>query len=383
MKINTKLIISILLITSGSLLAQPRNFCAEGAKLVTAKEYQAAAKVFHEGVNADDAASMDYMGWLYLEGKGVRKSLDIAEGYFREAAALGNAQSCRNLGNMYYDGRAGEPSTPEAAKWWQLATERGALRATFSLATVLYTGTGIQRDQTKAYALWREASKNGDKPSGVALIYVQAQGDLNKIDPAQLKPLADNGCQSAKFLLRAVELQNAKHLDAYIDLPFEPQAYNFCAIASTTMLLKSTGLKLTHFDLAQKRPNHQWNHGARWPVMVKAAAKYNCKLSIHSFPYTNEGFEKGVAELIDELNHNRPAVVDLLDTTLFPNAHSILLIGYSQDTGEFIFRDSAMPFPGIRVLTTPRFKELWRSKGFIPKNETLLRPYMKSEVLKF
>jgi len=377
MKTNKLPLFAAAFLTVGVLFARPLNFFADGADKVKNKDYQAAAQEFLAGVNAGDPESMDYMGWLYLEGLGVRQCPRIAEGYFREAAARGSAQGCRNLGNIYYDGRAAEPSVQEAVQWWQLAADRGAPRAASSLATILYCGTEIAPDQGRALALWQNAAQNGDRPSRVALIYARAGGDLNQIDLPALTLLADQGCSSAKDLQRAVELHQSEKLNAFIASSFEQQAHNFCAIASTTMLLKSSGLKINHFDLARSRVNHQWTHGSRWPEMAACASKYGRTLSIHSLPYSDEGFTQGVSEITVELDQGRPVVLDLLATADAPSAHSILLTGYSKATGEFVFRNSALPFPGIEVMTSAKLKELWRSKGFIPDNNQLLRPYMK------
>ncbi|MDD2598149.1 MAG: C39 family peptidase [Kiritimatiellae bacterium] len=353
------------------------NYFADGNEKVKSKDYAAAARKFLEGVNAGDPASMDYMGWLYLEGLGLRQSTLIAEGYFREAAAGGSAQACRNLGNIFYDGRAAEPSVTQAIHWWQLAADRGAPRAAFSLATILYCGIEVERDQERALKLWRQAAQNGATSSAVALIYAQANEELSKIDLPALEQLVKKGCSAAKNLQRAVELRQANQLTAYIPTAFEQQAHNFCAIASTTMLLKASGLKISHFDLARSRENHQWTHGSRWTEMAECALKHGRPLSIHSHPYTDEGFVKGVSEITAELDAGRPVVIDVLATAQSPSAHSILLTGYSKESAEYVFRNSALPFPGVEVMTAAKFKELWRSKGFIPDNNELLRPYMK------
>ncbi len=373
----TRVISAVLTLCLGSCAARPLNYFADGAESVKNKDYAAAAQKFLTGVNAGDPASMDYLGWLYLEGLGVRQSSLIAEGYFREAAALGSAQACRNLGNICYDGRAAEPSIPAAVKWWQLAADRGAPRAAHSLATILYCGTEVKPDPERALELWQRAAQNGHTPSAVALLYARAGGDLTKIDLPALKLLTQKGCAPAADLLRAVELQLAGQLDVYLPTSFEQQAHNFCAIAATTMLLRSAGVKISHFDLARSRSGHQWTHGSRWTEMAECAAKYGVVLSIHSHPYTDEGFTAGVGELLAELDQGRPVVVDVLSAADAPSAHSILLIGCSKAAGEFVFRNSALPFPGIEVLSSARYKELWRSKGFIPDNHQLLRPCLK------
>jgi TPR repeat protein len=89
---------------------------ARGAKFVQARDYEAAAAAFRQGVDAGDARCMDYLGYLYLEGLGMSRAPKVALGYFRRAADLGNDQACRNLGNMYFEGRDVDCDPAEARK---------------------------------------------------------------------------------------------------------------------------------------------------------------------------------------------------------------------------------------------------------------------------
>lgn len=370
------LLLIYLISTAMQCPAKERNFYAEGGALVKANKFQEAAEVFLKGVEAGDAASMDYLGWLYLEGKGVRKSGWIAYGYFREGAELGSSQACRNLGNMYYQSRTVDQSTDKAVEWWEKAAELSSQRAAFSMATVLYTGTGISQNRERAVKIWSKSAKAGHMPSVIALSFAKAGGDLSKIDKENLLKQKVAESTSGKALLRLLELNEKHQLDYYIPIAFEKQAWNFCAVASTAHILKSSGVKTSQFDIARRVSPSIWGKGSHWANMQKVAESYNHKLEIKTFPANDIGFEDGCRTLISELKEGRPVVIDTLTDLKARSAHTVILAGYSADKGEFIIRDSAQPFPGIRVVSRDEFKRIWNSIGFLPTNHELKRACM-------
>ena len=92
----------ILLCTT--LNCQAIDFLSKGHSAVLKRNYSEAIRVFSEGAKESHPASLDYLGWLHLEGLGTPKSPWIAYGYFRQAHLLGEDDAGRNLGNMYYSG---------------------------------------------------------------------------------------------------------------------------------------------------------------------------------------------------------------------------------------------------------------------------------------
>lgn len=352
----------------------------EGNRLVHEGKYAEAKERFERGVAAGDAACMDYLGYLYLEGFGTTARPWIAYGLFREAAELGNDQACRNLGNMYFGGRGIEPSVPDAAKWWRLGAERGAPRAARSLADLLYAGYGIAQDQAQAVALWEQAAAKGNAGAEAALLYhksIAGEGDAS--DHLQrLDALAKQGSNDADSVARFLKLRQSGKLDHYVELPYEPQAHNFCAVASSSLLARFGGLDTTQFDLARAAPRPIWGKGAGWDTMAAIAAQKGQSWKVESVPYTDGGFDEGIRALLAELAAGRPVLVDILPDKNGRSAHTIVLVGHSAEAGEFAFRDQAWNFPGIHMINEAEFKEIWRSRGFIRTNRDLRRPLMRS-----
>jgi hypothetical protein len=379
MKTHTILVTALsatALFWSPTLRATETGRFEKGAALVAKQEYVQAAQIFREGVDAGDAACMDFLGWLYLEGRGVRQSSWIAHGYFRAADELGSIQACRNLGNMHYGARGLEQSTEAAIAWWQKAASQGEMRAAFDLAAVLYAGAGTAPDRERALEIWRQSAGKGHAPSVAALAFAGADGQLAKIETDVLRAPSLSENSGAQALLRLAELQQSGRVQCYIPVEFEPQAHNFCALATTSHILKSSGVQTSQFAIARKLDPPVWGRGSDWGRMQRVAAEYGRRLAIQTFPVSDEGFDEGCRILFKELEAGRPAVVDTLDDPAARSAHTVLLTGCTTAMEHFVIRDSAQPFPGIRVLEREEFKRIWNSVGFLPTNRELKRACM-------
>jgi hypothetical protein len=352
---------------------------ARGRKHFDKGEYAEAAAAFEQGVAAGDAACMEFLGYLYLEGHGKKPRPWIAFGYFREAAHLGNDQACRNLGNMYFDGRGVDPDPVQAAAWWQKSIARGKdPRPAFSLGQLHWLGDGLPQNAELARKYWLQAKKLGSDDASVALavLHVPAGGPL---DVQALNALAARGHITAQGTLRFWKFAASPTATLVKDVPFVHQAHNFCGVASSTMLLRHQGLKVSQYDVARTRTMNQWGEGSYWDELVLVAGKLGRKWRIDSFANTEEGFVTARAALIKELRAGRPVVIDILENQSADSAHSIVVCGYDPQTAEFLVRNPALPFPGFQAFTEERLKVIWQSRGFIPKNSKLLRPMMLAD----
>jgi hypothetical protein len=350
-----------------------------GARYFNKGEYAQAAAAFEQGVAAGDAACMDYLGFLYLEGHGKKPRPWIAFGYFREAAQLGNDQACRNLGNMYFAGRGVEPDLAQAAAWWEKSVARGKdPRPAFSLGQLHWLGDGLPQNADLARKYWNRARKLGSDDAVVALAVLQARAG-GPVDVRALDALAAKGHLTAQGTLKFLKLAEAGTATLVKDVPFVHQAHNFCGVASSTMLLRHQGVKICQFDVARTRAVNKWGEGSHWDELVSVAGKLGRKWKIDSFANTEQGFTEARAALIRELRAGRPVILDILENASSASAHSIVVCGYDPQAADFLVRNPALPFPGFQVFTEERLKIIWRSRGFIPKNFKLLRPMMLAD----
>jgi hypothetical protein len=320
-----------------------------------------------------------WISWVSSIWKAMEPRPWIAFGYFREAAHLGNDQACRNLGNMYFDGRGVDPDPVQAAAWWEKSIARGKdPRPAFSLGQLHWLGDGLPLNAELARKYWLQAKKLGSDDASVALAVLQGQAG-GPLDVQALNALAARGHITAHGTLRFWKIAESGTATLVKDLPFVHQAHNFCGVASSTMLLRQQGLKVSQYDVARTRTANQWGEGSHWDELVLVAGKLGRRWRIDSFANTEEGFATAKAALIKELRAGRPVVIDILENKFAHSAHSIVVCGYDRQTAEFLVRNPALPFPGFQAFTEERLKVIWRSRGFIPKNSTLLRPMMLAD----
>jgi hypothetical protein len=162
------------------------------------------------------------------------------------------------------------------------------------------------------------------------------------------------------------------------DVPFIHQAYNFCGLSSSAMMLRAGGIEASQFDLARKRSHHRWGEGTSWPELVSVAGKLGQTWKIVAFPYTKGGYARAKDALLTQLKSGSPAIIDILEEESSKSAHSIVICGFDPKTSEYLARNPALPFPGFQVFTEDRLMTIWRSRGFIPRNDTLQRPMIVS-----
>ncbi len=85
-----------------------------------AKDDAAAMQWAHRAADAGNADAMDFVGFAYLRGAVVKRSPEIAFGYFK-AAAEKSAQAAFNLGQCYFGAQGTEQDCAKALDWWKKA----------------------------------------------------------------------------------------------------------------------------------------------------------------------------------------------------------------------------------------------------------------------
>jgi TPR repeat protein len=369
----------IVVALSANLAAAQSRYFTRGKSLVQGQKYEEARKEFQAGVDRNDAACMDFLGFLNLEGLGGPPQPWIAYGLFRQAAELGSDQACRNLGNMYFLARAVDADPTAAAAWWQKASGLGSCRAAFSLGQLYWLGNGIARDQPLGRKYWRRAAELGSADAEVALAAANVLEDKStETDLKTLSKHARAGHIQAVGTLKYLELDRKKK-PLVARIPFVHQAHNFCGVASSTMLLQHSGGKLSQFDFAKRREDHRWSKGSHWDELAAVAAELSQRWTIRSFPKTAAGFEDAIHELAALIAAGRPVIIDIRENPKNPGAHSILASGYDPHTRELLVVNPALRFPGFQVFSEVRLKDVWKSRGYLPNIKVERRPIMYAE----
>ncbi len=121
-------------------------------------EYERAAAIWTRLADQGHVKSMNNLGTMYAQGKGVSRNYSLALVYYRRAAARTDARAMYNIGIAYEFGRGVEKSDAQAADWYRKAATRGLVEGMTSLAWILSTSPDIQvRDGTRAIR-WANAA---------------------------------------------------------------------------------------------------------------------------------------------------------------------------------------------------------------------------------
>ncbi len=88
-------------------------------------DYSTAFVGFKNLADQGDADAQTYMGWMYLEGRGVPKDNLQAVAWYRKAAEQGSADAQYNLGLMYDKGEGVPKDKQSAYFWWLVASAQG------------------------------------------------------------------------------------------------------------------------------------------------------------------------------------------------------------------------------------------------------------------
>ncbi|MBL8226396.1 MAG: sel1 repeat family protein [Chromatiales bacterium] len=84
---------------------------------------------FEKAAKQNHPKGQDFLGAMYLLGRGVAQDFNVAFGWFTKSANQGYALAQRNLGTMYAEGKGVPPDPVTACMWLDLAARGGALDA--------------------------------------------------------------------------------------------------------------------------------------------------------------------------------------------------------------------------------------------------------------
>lgn len=91
----------------------------------------------------------------------VDKDIDKALNWYKRAAEKGDTHASCVLGEIYSDGIETRLDYAEAAKWYRLGVEQGSGAAENNLANLYLVGQGVPKDYAKASELYNQAMKHG------------------------------------------------------------------------------------------------------------------------------------------------------------------------------------------------------------------------------
>ena len=122
-----------------------------------------------------DAKAQALMGYLYKDGKGVRKDLAEAAKWFGRAALQGDTEAQDWFGYLYETGQGVPQDYGEAARWYRMAADQGNADAQKNLGLMYANGKGVAQSSQEAEMWLKKAAAQGNGEALRALQTGQAR----------------------------------------------------------------------------------------------------------------------------------------------------------------------------------------------------------------
>lgn len=98
---------------------------AKGEQEEAAGRYKEAVELYQQAADKQYPRAVWHMGWLHLNGRGVRRDLHQAIRLFEQAARSGDAQAQLNFAEMLEQGHRGTEGRSQALYWYEKAAAQG------------------------------------------------------------------------------------------------------------------------------------------------------------------------------------------------------------------------------------------------------------------
>jgi hypothetical protein len=360
------------------------------------KDYAEAMRWAHLAADQGNAEAMDFVGWMFFEGLGVKHNPTITAGYFKAAAGTSSAAAW-NLGQCYFGAQGVEHDVPKALEVWKKAAAMGSGRAASTAAMVYLAGDDVPSDPLEARKLATRAAELND-PSGLVVLG-EIQFQAGEIEQArahwtrvsQMKPVGRTGhpeqpsdnmaAQQSADLLKLMDYRHRKPEPgrfALVSMPHIQQGWNNCGATCCAMLARSQGKKLGGWDFKRLCPS-PFGTGTDWGDLLKAAEKIGLRWKLVTSTPDDVGFERATALLRSELDAGRPVVIDFKfigpDYPGGEAGHTLGVAGYIAAENLYILCNPAIPTPGLQLITAEDLKRYWRSDHYGElSNNILSRP---------
>ncbi len=198
-----------------------------------------AAKLFQGLAAKGDKNAQFAVGRLAEEGRGIDRSLSVAESWYRKAAAQshlgaqfnlavillndpnrqleglkwlkdaatgGSSEAQLTLGQLYANGRGVEKNFDKAKELLDKAAEQGEENAFLLLAQMYETGAGVTQDVNKAIGKYTEAANRESLQAIVRLAAIYSNG-LSDKDGKEL--MGKDPGKAREWLLKGAEMEKA------------------------------------------------------------------------------------------------------------------------------------------------------------------------------
>ena len=128
------------------------------------QDYGKAMELYTLASAEGNSTAMNNIGWLYLNGLGVKRDLKAAVEWFEKAAQSDNTTAMINLGNICEGYGLDDESNPDykgAMQWYTKAAQLGVPQAKLNLGNLYHYGHGVRKNYRKAAEIYKELALSG------------------------------------------------------------------------------------------------------------------------------------------------------------------------------------------------------------------------------
>jgi TPR repeat protein len=151
------------------------------------QDYEQAKEWYEKAEKAGNSEATNNLGYLYGQGRGVKQDYQQAQEWYEKAASAGNASAMDNLGYLYGHGLGVGQDYQQAKQWYEKGAMAGSAEAMYNLGYLYDKGYGVKQDYLQAKQWYEKAAMAGnaeavnnlgylyDKSHGVKQDYLQAK----------------------------------------------------------------------------------------------------------------------------------------------------------------------------------------------------------------
>ena len=123
--------------------------------------WEIAAQLLRAGWSTEDSRALNNLGWMYLNGLGVKQDYTGAMFWLYQAANRGDSAAQNNLGWIYRNGLGVKQDSAMAIFWYRKAANQKSAVAQNNLGFMYRNGLGVKQDYDMAIFWYRKAAKQG------------------------------------------------------------------------------------------------------------------------------------------------------------------------------------------------------------------------------
>ena len=186
---------------SPELLARCYKETVNGVKLFNEQRFDEAVEKFKASALHAYPGAMAYLGYCYINEKGVEENRELGYRYLKMAAEQGDKNAWYFMGEYHAKSTGEEADYPAAFDCYLRAAEGGHKQAQTELAILYEEGKGVAKNDSAA-AKWYQLAAEKEEPTALYRMGIKRE-KLDSINNLKGKELKKS--PAFKYLLRAAE----------------------------------------------------------------------------------------------------------------------------------------------------------------------------------